>query len=162
MAVADSGGTAATPELMVARQLDTVARESVSIQSSAKALAASGGKSFHIEPQAAATLINACRDALNQLEEMQMHLYKISQAPQLGRTPGADVVAPFTQQAATDHEGVQQAVTNLKSTLQNMIQAYTKASTNYTETERLVSDAMKREHARLSPTQTGTPLIMNS
>lgn len=164
MSVDQAGDNTVQPELMLAKQIDTVARESVQIQASAKNFAASAGQGFHIDPQAAATLINACRDALNQLESVQFHVYNVSQAPKLGQTPGADVIAPFTQSAATDHQGVQQAITNLKSTLQQMIQAYQKASTNYQETEQLVAQAMRREHARLgtTPGTAAAPLILNS
>lgn len=151
--VVDPGGGSVpvTAEAMVARQMAVVSQQAVQIQSSAKALAASAGKGFHIEPQAAATLINACRDALDQLGQLAYHLFTVSQVPQLGQTPGAKVVAPFTQSTATDTEGIQRAITNLQHTLQDMIQAYTKASTNYTETEALVQQAIKKEHAKLSP-----------
>ncbi len=45
-----------------------------------------------------------------------------------------------------------------------MIQAYQKASTNYQETEQLVAQAMRREHARLgtTPGTAAAPLILNS
>lgn len=157
------GGTPVTAETMVARQMAVVSQQAVQIQTSAKNFAASAGQGFHIEPEAAATLINACRDSLNQLESLEFHLLQVSQAPQLGTSPGASVVAPFTQQTATDNQGIQQAITNLKTTLQDMIQGYQKASTNYAETEALVAQSMKSQQGRLgTTTTTAAPLMLNS
>jgi hypothetical protein len=103
-----------------------------------------------MEPQAAATLINACRDSLNELNQVQTHLTAVAQAPQLGQTPGAQVIAPFTQNVATDTDGIFPALQNLQKTLQDMIQAYQKASTDYAKTEELVQQAMLRHRSTLA------------
>lgn len=137
-------------EAVLASRVQMAVKQSAQIQSSAKSFAAAAGSGFHIEPQAAATLINACRDALNNLNNLLSDLENVRQAPQLGTTPGAKVVAPFTQNAATDPRGIMPAITNLKQTLQDMIHAYQKASTNYAETEALVQQAMKQQQGTLS------------
>lgn len=147
----DGGAVPMTAETLVANRMELVSKQAVQIQSSAKAFAGAAGQGFHIDPQAAATLINACRDALDELNGLQIYMQSVSQAPKLGQTPGAQVVAPFTQNVATDTEGIFPAIQNLTKTLQDMIQAYQKASTNYSQTEELVAQAMKREQATLPP-----------
>lgn len=137
-------------EALLASRVELAVKQSAQIQSSAKSFAAAAGSGFHIEPQAAATLINACRDALDSLNKLGTDLGQVSQTPQLGTTPGAKVIAPFTQNAATDPRGIMPAITNLKQTLHDMIQAYQKASTNYAETEALVQQAMRRQQGTLS------------
>jgi hypothetical protein len=134
------GGGGETAELSA--RMDMVAKQSVQIQSSAKSFAAAAGKGFHIEPQAAATLINSCRNSLDELSALRQHLMTVAQTPKLGQTPGANVVAPFTQSAAVDVQGITPAIDNLQQTLTDMIQAYKTASTNYAETETLVQQSM--------------------
>jgi Protein of unknown function (DUF3558) len=110
-------------------------QQAAAMQASAQNLKAAAGTGFHLEPEAAAILIKACQDSLHELEGLQLHLGDISQAPKLGQTPGAQVVAPFTRDVATDPQGMIPAINNLEKTLQAMIQAYRQASTNYQETE---------------------------
>lgn len=153
----NGGGFPLPAEAMMANQVQLMARQAVQIQSSAKSFAASAGQGFHIEPQAAATLINACRDALTELQNLRQHLDTVSQTPKLGQTPGANVVAPFTQSAAVDAEGIRPVIANLQQTLVDMIQAYQKASTDYTRTEELVQQAMKSQRMKLTPT--AAPLL---
>jgi hypothetical protein len=145
----EGGATPLQPAMLSAR-MEMVAQQSAQIQSSAKSFAAAAGKGFHMEPQAAATLINACRDSLNELNQVQTHLTAVAQAPQLGQTPGAQVIAPFTQNVATDTDGIFPALQNLQKTLQDMIQAYQKASTDYAKTEELVQQAMLRHRSTLA------------
>jgi hypothetical protein len=151
MTVPSPGGGAAPPTSMIAQQVAMVARQAAQIETSAKSFSASAGTGFHIDPQAAATLINACRDGLTELQQLREYLDTIAQHPQLGQTPGAKVVAPFTQSAATDSEGMKPTIDKLQQTLLDMIQAYQKASTNYSETEALVTQAMKQHQTLLSP-----------
>jgi hypothetical protein len=138
-------GTPATQPVEMAARVELVVKQSAQIQSSAKGFAAAAGKGFQIDPTAAATLISSCVDSLNELTALAQHLDTVGQAPKLGQTPGAQVVAPFTQNAATDTAGIRPAIANLQKTLEDMIQGYRKASTNYTETESLVQQHMKME-----------------
>jgi hypothetical protein len=136
----------------VAERLVQVNEQSKQIQSSATGFAAAAGSGFHIEPEAAATLIKACQDALHELNTVGRHLDTISQAPQLGRTPGASVVAPFTQNVATDDQGIRPAIDNLKQTLNDMIQGYQKASTNYQQTEAIIAESVRAKQGSLPRT----------
>jgi hypothetical protein len=145
-------GQPAQPEqaaVQMADRVQLVVRQAAQIQSSAKSFAAAAGSGFHIEPQAAATLIKSCTDSLDELSKLQQDLMRVGQAPKLGTTPGAQVVSPFTQNAATDPRGVQPAIENLQQTLHDMIQAYKQASTNYEETNALVQQAMTRTKGSL-------------
>jgi hypothetical protein len=148
--VSEDGGGTVEPVQMLSARIATVSKESAQIQSSAKSFAAAAGKGFHIDPEAAATLINSCRDALDQLTDAARHLDTVSEAPQLGQTPGAQVISPFTQGAAVDVNGIRPAITNLQKTLQDMIQAYKKASTNYAQTEELVQQSMRQQKSTLA------------
>jgi hypothetical protein len=138
---------------LVAEQLAVVNQQSKQIQSSATSFAAAAGTSFHIEPEAAATLIKSCQDALHELNSIGRHLDTISQAPQLGQTPGAKVVAPFTQNVATDGQGMRPAIDNLKQTLNDMIQGYQKASTNYAQTESILAQSLRAQQSSLPTSQ---------
>jgi hypothetical protein len=155
--VAESAGSGAeltpTQTVMPAQLQDRIAvlgQQAQQIQKSASSFAAAAGTGFHIEPQAAATLINACRDGLNQLNELGNHIFTLSQTPQLGQTPGASVVAPFTQSVATDPQGIAPAIQNLQRTLQDMIQAYQKASTNYQQTSEIIEQSMRAQQNTLA------------
>lgn len=121
-----------------------IAVQSAQIQVSAQKLATNAGSGFHIEPEAAATLIKSCMTSLDELNGLHSHVMTVSQAPKLGQTPGANVVAPFTQQVATDPQGIGQAITNLTQTLQDMIKAYHQASTNYAETEAIIRSSLPK------------------
>jgi hypothetical protein len=121
-----------------------IAAQSAQIQASAQQLSAAAGTSFHIEPQAAATLIKSCMTSLDEIHGLQNYLDTVSQAPKLGQSPVASVVGPFTQQVATDPQGIVLALQNLTQTLKDMIQAYQKASTNYAETEAIIQASLPK------------------
>lgn len=139
------GGSVSTAA--VEERVELVTKQAAQIQSSAKSFAAAAGQGFHIEPSAAATLIKACRTSLDQLQKLRKDLYQIAQNPPLGTSPGASVVAPFTAQTATDNNGMRPVLESLQQTLQDMIQAYYKASTNYAETEAQVQASIKQAAA---------------
>lgn len=121
----------------------TVNTQAKQVAGSAKNLVAGAGSSFHIEPTAAATLIKSCQDALDELELMGRDVVALAEAPQLGKSPGALVVASFTKDVANDPQGIKPAIENLKSTLNDMMAAYQKASTNYAETETALAQLFK-------------------
>lgn len=136
------GGVVAA--MQAAERTAEIAAQSAQIQASAQQLATSAGSGFHIEPEASATLIKSCMTSLDELNSIERHVKTIEQAPALGTTPAATVVAPFTQQVATDPQGMTQAILNLKATLQDMISAYQKASTNYAETEAIIQASLPK------------------
>jgi hypothetical protein len=143
--MADEGMFGGTVEAMqAAERTAEIAAQSAQIQASAQKLAASAGAGFHIEPEAAATLIKSCMTSIDELNSLQPHVLTVSQAPKLGKTPAATVVAPFTQQVATDAQGIGDAVRNLTKTLQDMITAYHNASTNYAETEAIIKASLPK------------------
>jgi hypothetical protein len=144
-AESDAAAAAVSGEQAVARQIAVVSQQAAQIQNSAKSFTANAGSGFHIEPQAAATLIKACTDSLRELDELQLHVERLKQAPQLGETPGAKVISHFTQQVATDPRGILPALDGLKATLNDMIAAYRKASTNYAETEEFLAQSFKQQ-----------------
>jgi hypothetical protein len=129
----------------LAARMELVSKQAVQIQGAAKSFAAAAGKGFSIEPQAAATLIESCLRSLNDLNDLQQNMHSLEQSPQLGQTPGAQVIAPFTQKVAMDPQGIMPAVQNLMKTLQDMMAAYKKASTNYEETNALVQQYMQQQ-----------------
>ncbi len=133
-------GAGAALGAQIAAQIN---QQAVQIESSAKNLVVAAGTGFHIEPEAAATLIKACQDSIHELDHLDKELYTIRQAPKLGQTPGAQVVAPFTQKVAMDEQGMIPAIASLKKTLADMITAYQKASTNYAETEAIIAQSLK-------------------
>lgn len=140
-AMIESGGGF---EEALGAQMDLMNKQAVQIQSAAKGLASSAaGGGFQIEPGAAETLIKACQDSLHELERRSNDVMTVSQAPQLGKTPGADVVAPFTQQSGAQPHGIASAIDNLKATLNDMITAYQKAAKTYAANEEHVSDSLK-------------------
>jgi hypothetical protein len=132
-------------------------KQAAAMQVSAQNLKAAAGTGFHLEPEAAATLIKSCQDSLHELETLQRHIQTISQKPQLGETPGAKVIAPFTQDVATDPQGMVPAITHLQGTLQAMEAAYRKASTNYQETEAIIAASLKQPQATLPSTPAPRP-----
>jgi hypothetical protein len=128
-------------------------QQAAEMQASAQRLSAAAGTGFHLEPEAAAILIKSCTDAIHELQLLERHLWTVSQAPQLGRTPGAAIVAPFTQSVATDSQGIVPAVNNLIRTLEAMAAAYQKASTNYQQTEAIIADSLKKQQVGMPPTE---------
>jgi hypothetical protein len=143
MVMPDGAAGAAASGAQVAAQIAEINQQATQMQSSAKDFVAAAGSGFHIEPEAAAILIKSCQDSLHELENLTEELATISQAPKLGQTPGAKVVSPFTQNVATDPQGMRPAIENLKKTLADMITAYQKASTNYAETEAIIARSLK-------------------
>jgi hypothetical protein len=125
-------------------QIAQVNQQAVQIESNAKGFVAAAGSGFHIEPGAAAILIKACMDSIHELNALETHIRSVSQAPKLGTSPGARVIAPFTQQVATDPQGMVPAIQSLMRTLTDMIQAYQKASTNYAETEAIIQASLPK------------------
>jgi hypothetical protein len=148
--VSEDGGGTVEPVQMLSARMDMVSKQAAQIQSSAKSFAAAAGKGFHIDPQAAATLIKSCQSALDDLGDLQVHLTAVAVSPQLGQSPGAQVVSPFTQSVATDTGGILPAIQSLQQTLTDMIQAYKKASTNYQETESLIHQSMQAQRRTLA------------
>jgi hypothetical protein len=132
-------------------------QQSAQMRASAQQLSAAAGTGFHLEPEAAAILIKSCQDAISELEGLDHHLLVISQAPKLGQTPAARVVAPFTQSVATDAQGIVPAIQNLILTLNAMEAAYRKASTNYQETEAIIADSLKKQQSVLPPAPAPRP-----
>ncbi|HEX4724399.1 MAG TPA: hypothetical protein VH333_17910 [Pseudonocardiaceae bacterium] len=130
--------------MQTAERTAEIAAQSAQIQASAQQLATSAGSGFHIEPEAAATLIKSCMTSLDELNSLVGHVNTVGQAPQLGQTPAAVVVSPFTQQVATDPQGLGPAIQNLRQTLTDMIAAYHKASTNYAETEAIIQSSLPK------------------
>ena len=126
---------------------NVLAVQSQQLADSAKQLLASaqsGG--FGFQPEAADTMIKALQDSIADLHGLSRHLDIISQAPKLGRTPAGLVVSPFTQQVATDEQGIVRAIGNLRQILTDMISAYQQAKQNYTERDALAARAMRRLH----------------
>lgn len=132
-------------------------QQAAAMQASAQSLKAAAGSGFHLEPEAAATLIKACQDSLHELNTLQRQLLAIGQAPKLGQTPGAQVIAPFTRDVATDQQGMIPAIAHLQNTLQAMMEAYQQASTNYQETEAIIAASLKHQQATLPSTPSPRP-----
>ncbi|HYS40105.1 MAG TPA: hypothetical protein VEO01_31200 [Pseudonocardiaceae bacterium] len=144
------GQPAATADI----QLRTfqINQQAAAMQASAQSLKSAAGTGFHLEPEAAATLIKACQDSIHELDGLQFELMSISQAPKLGQTPGAKAIAPFTQDVANDPQGMIPAINNLRKTLEAMEQAYRQASTNYQETEAIIAQSLKQQQTTLPST----------
>jgi DNA repair exonuclease SbcCD ATPase subunit len=149
------GQPAATAEIQ--QRTFEINQQAAAMQANAQNLKAAAGTGFHLEPEAAATLIKACQESLHELDLLQRHLLEISQAPKLGQTPGAKAIAPFTQDVATDPQGMIPAINNLEKTLQAMEQAYRQASTNYQETEAIIAQSLKQQSATLPSTPSPRP-----
>lgn len=148
-AEAAAEAAAGATEADVAVRLELINTQAKQMQQSAKQMAATACSGFHIEPEAAATLIKACLDSIHELNKLDAAMFDVSQAPKLGDTPGAKVVAPFTQQVATDGQGIAPAIVSLKQTLNDMMAAYQKASTNYAETQSMIQELMRKQQAGL-------------
>lgn len=127
-----------------------------------KAAGTGGSGGFKLDPQAAANLAAACQTAMDHISDMQVDLQAISQAPSLGSLSGAQTVANYTQNVATDPQGMVQAIQSLNATLQQMHDAYVQASTNYQETNDQIADALKKIDPGQSSAPTGTTPNPNS
>jgi DNA repair exonuclease SbcCD ATPase subunit len=134
-----------------------LSQQAAAMQAGAQSLKAAAGSGFHLEPEAAATLIKACQDSLHELNTLQRDVEQIRQAPKLGQTPGATTIAPFTQNVAMDPQGMIPALTNLQHTLEAMEQAYRQASTNYQETEAIIAASLKHQQTTLPSTPSPRP-----
>jgi hypothetical protein len=141
----------------IAQRTAELNQQAAAMAANAQSLKASAGTGFHLEPEAAATLIKSCQDSLHELQGLQTHIFDISQVPKLGQTPGAKVVAPFTHDVAIDPQGMIQAMTNLQHTLEAMEQAYRQASTNYQETEAIIAASLKHQQTSLPSTPSPRP-----
>lgn len=120
------------------------ATQAAKMDGSAGNLLKAAGGGFKLDPQAAASLAAACQTAMDKISDMQVDLQAISQAPSLGSLSGAQAVANYTQNVATDPQGMVQAMQSLNATLQQMHDAYVQASTNYQETNDQVADILKK------------------
>jgi hypothetical protein len=78
------------------------------------------------------------------LDGLSHHVDVISQAPKLGQTPAALVVSPFTQQVATDEQGITRAINNFRQILTDMIGSYQEAKKHYDETDTVAAQQMRR------------------
>jgi hypothetical protein len=140
----EGGGSPAEPTAAIAQSVDLIAKQSQTMATSSGLMlssAQSGG--FKIEPGAADALIKACTQSLTDLDNLMDDVNQVRLAPQLGQTPGAKLVSPFTQKVATDDQGIVQAIDNSKTTLQQMVKAYTQAKQNYLNTEDNVAQSLK-------------------
>jgi hypothetical protein len=119
-----------------------------------KAAGGGGSGSFKLDPAAAAQLAAACQTALDHIRDMTDDLSIIEQAPKLGSLQGAKTVADYTQNVATDPQGMLQAIQSLQATLIQMHDAYIQASTNYQETNEQIVEALKKIDPDYKPTST--------
>jgi hypothetical protein len=130
--------------------------QAAKMDGSAGNLVKAAGGGFKLDPHAAASLAAACQAAMDKISDMQVDLQAISQAPSLGALSGAQAVANYTQNVATDPQGMVQAVQSLNATLQQMHDAYIQASKNYQETNEQVGDILKKIDPGHSSTPAGT------
>jgi hypothetical protein len=144
MAADGGGGGAGQPVIdQIANFTADAAKQAVVMQGSATNLVSAAGGGFKLDPAAAASLAASCRESLDYLEAIKNDIQIVGQAPNLGTLPGVSDIASFTQSVGSDEQGIERAVASLVATLQQMEQAYLKASTNYQETNDQVADAMK-------------------
>jgi hypothetical protein len=115
-----------------------------------------GGGGFKLDPAAAAALAASCQAAIDKISDMGLDLGFIQQAPKLGTLGGAQAVASYTQNVATDPQGMLHAMQSLSATLTQMQQAYIKASTNYQETNDQVADILKKIDPDYKPTSSSS------
>lgn len=121
-----------------------------------KAAGGGGGGGFKLDPHAAANLAAACKAAMDHILDMRSDLDIIQEAPKLGSLQGAQAVANYTQNVATDPQGMVQAVNSLNATLQQMHDAYIQASTNYQQTNEQVGDILKKIDPDYTPPTTAS------
>jgi hypothetical protein len=130
--------------------------QATAMKGSAANLVSSAGTGFTLEPEAAAILIKACRDSIQELDSAATDLTMVSAPPALGNLAGSRQISQFTQQVTVDPQGIVDAVGKLRSTLEQMESAYQKASTNYQETERLITQALTSEGQNMPQANDGT------
>jgi hypothetical protein len=122
----------------------TMADQATVMSGSATNLVASAGTGFKLDPEAATALIASCDESLKVLDHIQADLAFVRNAPHLGRTKGALTVSAFTQNVASDHQGIVNAVLGLQATVSQMRQAYQKAVANYQAIEQHVTDSVNK------------------
>jgi hypothetical protein len=116
------------------------------VDSAKQVLTAAQSGGFGFQPEAADTMIAALLDSIAALERLNDDLIVISQAPKLGRTPGAQKVSPFTQLVATDGQGIVRMIGNFRQILTDLISAYQEAKRHYDETDTIAAQRMRRLH----------------
>ncbi|HEY4453934.1 MAG TPA: hypothetical protein VGN81_06440 [Pseudonocardiaceae bacterium] len=130
-----------------------------------KAAGSSGAGGFKLDPAVAANLAAACSTAMEHIRDMEGDLTTIQQAPNLGTLQGAQTVANYTLNVATDPQGMLQAMQSLKATLQQMHDAYIQASTNYQETNTDIANILNKmdggQSNAAAPGTTTTPATSN-
>jgi hypothetical protein len=136
-----------------------LAAQSEAMSGSAGAFVQAAGTGFQVTPEAAAILIKACQDSIDELDGLHRELDTLTQAPKLGTLPGALEASRFTQRVATDEQGIIVAVANLKATLIQMAEAYRRASTNYEQTEQLLFGMLNRQKAGLPEPNDGGRMV---
>src|SRR5262249_44454410 len=141
---------AAQSAVAITKGTGTAADQLAVMDGSASNLVTAAGTGFKLDPQAAATLIKGCDDALDELNVARMHASDLDNPPQLGTLSGAQTVSTFTHNVATDSQGIGPALESLQGTILQMKQAYIKASTNYQETEQAIADMMKQQAGGLN------------
>lgn len=124
----------------------TIAQSQQMVDSAKKLLFAAQSGGFGFQPEAADIMLAALHDSIADLNSLNDSLMLISQAPKLGRTPAARVVSPFTQQVATDGQGIVRVIENLRQILQDMISAYQEAAKHYNETDTIAARQLNQLH----------------
>jgi hypothetical protein len=114
--------------------------------SAKKLLASAQAGGFGFQPEAADTMIKALRDSIDDLDKLDQDLDIVSRAPQLGRTPAAVVVGPFTQLVAIDEQGIVRAVKNFRQMMVDMIAACEEAKNHYTQSDTSTAHHLRRLH----------------
>jgi hypothetical protein len=137
--------------------LTSPAGQAAAMDGSAGNLLSAAGGSFKLDPQVAAALAASCQEAIDEIRGMDRDLANVQQAPKLGTLSAAKEVATYTQNVATDPQGIVQAMASLNATLQQMHDAYVKASTNYQETNDQIAETMSKLDKGQPSTPTTTP-----
>lgn len=138
----DLNAKVAVAEHNLASGTGTLGDQSTVMNGSAANLVAAAGTGFKLDPEAGAALIASCDESLKVLSGIDFDVLNARNAPQLGGTKTAVSVADFTQRAASDPQGIAEAIQNLKGTISQMRQAYQKAVANYQAIEQHVTDSV--------------------
>jgi hypothetical protein len=125
-------------------------------------LSAAGSGGFKLDPQAAAALAASCQEAIDEISDLVIDLETVQQAPNLGTLSAAQEVSAYTQNVAIDGQGIVQAFSSLNATLQQMHDAYVKASTNYQETNEQIAEIMSKLNNGQPSTPAGTNAPLTS
>lgn len=136
MMAADGGGPISTAANAIGGAVAQVAAESASMVAGANAMlssAQSGG--FKITADACNQWIQALDKCLDELGSLDLDLQAISQAPKLGKTHGATVIGPYTQHVATNDQSMTEAVSNSRTTINQMKAAFVRIQQSYQQTD---------------------------